>query len=153
MRWTLVFAFFCLALPIAAQTSSDCRGKPAFDLGDGARGCVLEFLSSGVTRTVRRDDGLSRSSSRDAVLIRVAVYGAYTERWPVSTPRMRKICAMFRDEAQAAIDAPKLKTVIVQMQWRDTPFPANYPRHKKFRAPFPVQAAFMNGSCRAIKYF
>ena len=153
MRAFLILAAFVIAGSASAQGANICQDKQAFDLGDGATGCLLEYKPTAVTKTIRRDDGLGSKHSRDAVLIRVALFGEHTEAWSISTPRMRQICGLFLDQAKQGLGLGKVRTVVVEMRWPEVKRPTLRVGNRVMRGGTERQAAMMNRNCRAVKYF
>lgn len=153
MRAIVLAVAFFLAQPLGAQQPAECKGKQMFDLAGGATACLMSIGPVNVTKSIIRDDGLGSSRSQGAVLIKVAIFGRYTEKWSVSTPRMRQFCAMFSDAAAQEMGNRSYNKIVVEQNWVATPFPANAPWHKKLKSKNPRQAAQMNTRCRSIAYF
>lgn len=176
MRILLIILVACLAMPVAAQQSSVCRGKPALDLGDGAKGCLLGLGPATFTRTARRDDGQSRSSKTRAGMIVVAMYGAYSDSWSVKTPRVRAICAKFKDALAKELAPAKVNKIGVRIEWPDlhSRFGKKHPRLRPpgdgrltdaqrkanskplpngvFRKIHKIETSSLNARCRAVKH-
>ncbi|APX10979.1 hypothetical protein BWR18_04190 [Tateyamaria omphalii] len=152
MRYVLTIIVVLLAFPAWAQQGAVCKGKQSFTLGDGTSGCLLDIRATSITKTLTRDDGQSRSNSRNAALIEVAMFGRFNSQWRVSTPRMKEVCNIFRQTATASFPGKPPKSIVVRMLWPDVPNPERN-AFVRLRSKVANQAAFMNGSCRSIKYF
>lgn len=153
MRLVMALLVALLAVPAYAQQSAVCKGKPSFDLGNGATGCLLGVGTTSIRKTTRRDDGQSKSSSRGAGLIHVALFGSHTEKHSIKTPRVRNMCEMFRDTLIAASPSQNLRAIVVRMDWPEATVPNG--RHVRWVDGRSIRSytASLNRSCRAVKHF
>jgi len=145
MAFTLFLGL--LALPAHAQQENVCRGKQPFDLGDGAKGCLLDLGSTSITTTrTRTDGGTTKPSSKSAAagMISVALFGAYDPSKKIQSPRIKKVCRTFLPNLKAASKGASYNRVVVQLIW-----PAVV---SSTSAPI-VQSAFSNGYCRGVRFF
>lgn len=152
MRAISIILFVLLALPAFAQNERECRGRQAFDLGDGAYGCLFEVGSTSITTTMTRDDGASsKQRSNDAGLIDVAMFGAYTESKRVTSARIRTICQTFLPALQADTPGSNYHRIVVRLFWPRVENTGDMV--PKDQSEIAVQPAFTSGTCRGVRYF
>ena len=140
-----VFALF-VSGPLFAQPS-ECRGKQSFDLGNGTTGCLLDIRETSITKSVIRDDGQSRSNARGAALIEVAMFGTFSKKWSISTPRMKAVCSLFADQTKATLAGKSVKQIVVVMRWPREPGTVVLPNRVLRGKGYQTHAAFMSSSC------
>ena len=152
MRAIFITFFVLLAVPALAQNERECRGKQAFDLGDGAYGCLFEVGSTSITTTTTRDDGASsKQKSNGAGRIDVAMFGAYTESKRVTSARIRTICQTFLPALKAEAPNAKYHRIVVRLFWPRVENTGDMV--PKDQSEIAVQPAFTSGSCRGVRYF
>ncbi|WP_415403713.1 hypothetical protein [Tateyamaria sp. SN3-11] len=151
-RYLLAIVLMCLALPAMAQQQSVCRGKQSFKLSDGSSGCLLGAGESTIKRSVLRDGQISKTNTRGAATIGVAMFGQFNPKWRVSTPRMKEVCTLFSDAAIKSVPNGNPKSIVVQMIWPDVPNPSKH-KHLLRKSRFANQTAYMSKSCRSVNYF
>ncbi|WP_299554008.1 hypothetical protein [uncultured Tateyamaria sp.] len=152
MRFILTVVFVCFAVPALAQQERDCRGKQAFDLGDGAYGCLLDIGSTSITTTLTRDDGASSKSSRNAAgQIDVAMFGTFSGSRQVVGKRMRGICQTFLPTIKQELAGQRYNRIVIRLFWPRVANSGDFV--PKSRSEIEVQPAFTNANCRGIRFF
>lgn len=151
MRYLLaLLAVFAAQPALSAQAGAECRGKKTFELSDGTAGCLLKLAETGITRTLSRDDGQSRSRQAEAVIAVVGVYGSFDTRMKVTSTRLKEICTVVMPAMKQASAGKAPDHVIVQMLWPGVALPqptrSNGGEHLN-------QVAELNASCRSPQYF
>jgi hypothetical protein len=140
-RAIVAMFFVCMALPAAAQQERECRGKKAFDLGDGSYGCLLEVAMSTITTTTTYDDGGSSkptSRAKQAGAIVVAMFGTQSSSNQVNSARMKTICQTFLPDLKAAHPNNRYRRIILRLVWPKTET---------------VQAGFSSAKCKGVRFF
>ncbi|MEP1537128.1 MAG: hypothetical protein ABJQ34_09990 [Paracoccaceae bacterium] len=152
MRKILTLIFVLFALPVFAQQEPECRGKKAFDLGDGSYGCVFEVGGTSLTHTTVRDDGASTRSNREqAGYIDVRIFGNYVASKRTAGNRMKAICKTFKADVDAVMKGQKFDSIIVRFAWlREKDSKSNAAGNRDLGI---VQAAFTSSTCRGIRFF
>lgn len=154
MRHFVFLLFVFLAAPVAAQQITFCKGKASFELEDGSRGCLLGVGPATFTRSVRRDDGQSRSSRSNAGMIIVAMTGSFSEDWSVRTPRARAVCRLFIDQLSAEAGPQAIRKIGVRLDWPGEAL-ARLPignRRSVDGKMVRSQVSSLNRNCRAVKH-
>ncbi|MFL4472013.1 hypothetical protein ACERZ8_19805 [Tateyamaria armeniaca] len=150
-KYFLIFTLL-LALPAAAQQERECRGKQAFDLGDGSYGCLQEVGTSQITTTRTRDDGASSSVRKNATgKIEVLMFGEYNGSRQVTGNRIKTICRTFLPTLQAELTDLSYHRIVVVLIWPRIENPGNYV--PKAEAKVAVQPGFSSAQCRGVKFF
>jgi hypothetical protein len=127
------------AVPAMSQQTS-CRGKKTFDLGDGAKGCIVAIEEGSITTTTTRDDGASKKVRRKVQpLVAALMTGAYTEKRSVVRGRMLAICNFALADVQKTFAGKSYGRIILIMDWRGS--------------GGKIQNGFSNGSCRGFQFF
>lgn len=152
MRIVFTFLFLFLAFPALAQQEKECRGKQAFDLGDGAYGCLLDVGTSKIITTRTLDNG-ARPSTKDDVSgkIEVLMFGGYSGSKPTIGARLKTICRTFLPNLKAAVPDQKYHRITSVMKLPRVANPGDFV--DKSVTEVAVQPAFSSGSCRGIRYF
>ena len=151
MQKMLTFLFILFALPLAAQQERECRGKKAFDLGDGAYGCVHEIGTTTLTETVYRDDGAStRSNRQSAGFIDVRIFGKYVESKRTAGNRMKAICKTFKSDVDAVMEGKRFVSIIVRFVWLNEGNSDANGQGSQDRGI--TQTAFTNANCRGVRF-
>ena len=118
MRAIFITLFVLLAVPAFAQNERACRGKQAFDLGDGAYGCLFDVGTTSITTKATRDDGASsKQIPNGAGRIDVAMFGAYTDPKRVTSARLRTIYQTFLPALQAETPHSNYHRIDVRLLW------------------------------------
>ncbi|MEP5631941.1 MAG: hypothetical protein ABJP79_08670 [Tateyamaria sp.] len=152
MRVILAFIFVVFALPAVAQQEQECRGKQAFNLGDGAYGCLEEVGTSSITTTQTRDDAASEQIRSNQVgLIRVLMFGTHGSSRQVVGSRLRTICQTFLPTFNAQATGRKFSRITVAMVWPRVANKGDFVPVTTSQVD--VQVAFSNGKCRGIRFF
>lgn len=149
MRAVLGLLFICLSFPAIAQLSPECKGKQSFKLTDGSRGCLIETGLTGISRTTRRDDGNSKTNTRRAYYIHVAMFGQRTDKKVVSEPRLKEICRIFTKAVSGNLKSNRVKAVAIRMSWPGQP---RIEETVNRRFEYDDQSAYMNLSCKSVKF-
>lgn len=140
MRKVFFFLLLVLATPALAQQSNVCRGKQAFDLGDGAKGCIALIDTASITTTTTRDDGASsRSNRRTQARVVAAMTGANSEKRSVIKRRMIGICKTALPAVQSELAGMRYNRIILVMDWR--------------ASGGELQAGFSNAKCNGFSFF
>lgn len=153
MRALLITIFAFLALPALAANERECRGKQAFDLGDGAYGCLIKIGVTSITTTRTRDDGASRRSSSEAnVIIDTVLFGTFDRSRQVIKARTKAICRAFNEQAKKEMASVRGKKIVVQMKWpNEPPNRVVYSTTGGERFCKKVQGGFSNARCRGAR--
>lgn len=152
MRTLFTVLFVMMALPALAQQERECRGKQAFDLGDGAYGCLFEVGTSEITTTLTRDDGANSSARTNQTgKIEVLMFGEYNGSKRVTSARLKTICQTFLPNLRAALPDVKYSRIVLAMIWPRVENPGDFV--EKSRSKVAIQPAFSSASCRGIRYF
>jgi len=141
-----------LAAPAVAQQERECRGKQAFDLGDGSYGCLEDVGTSQITTTTTRDDGASSSVRKNETgRIEVLMFGAYNGSKQVTGARIKAICQTFLPNLRAKLPDAKFYRIVVVLIWPRIENPGDYV--PKSDANIAVQPGFSSAKCRGAKFF
>ncbi|MBV7408939.1 hypothetical protein [Maritimibacter sp. DP1N21-5] len=152
MRYILTVLVMCFALPAMAQQERECRGKQAFDLGDGSYGCLLEVGTSSITTTLTRDDGASSRSSRNAAgEIVVAMFGSHSGSRQVVRNRMLAVCRTFLPRVKQELSGRNYSRIVIQLVWPRVKNTGDFVSVSSTSVD--VQPAFSNANCRGIRFF
>lgn len=137
---SLVFTSFALfALPLAAQAQT-CRGIQAFDLANGAKGCVVSMETNRITTTITRDDGANtRQFAKAQPLVGAVMSGPVPANKSVVKKQMVAMCKLTQDRVHSQFADLDYNRVILVMDWRE--------------AGGTLQAGFSSAKCRGFKFF
>ena len=151
MRKIITLFFILFAVPVFAQQERECRGKKAFDLGDGSYGCVFEVGETVLTRTTTRDDGASTKSRRNSVgFIDALVFGNYAASKVTAGNRMKALCKTFKADVDAAMKGQSYTSTIVRLVWlREKDLKANTSGGQDRGV---AQTAITSSTCRGIRF-
>ena len=139
MRVLTILVCILFALPVLAQDRA-CRGKKSFDLGDGAKGCIVAIEEGSITTTVTRDDGQGGSVRKRAQpLVAALMSGANTTQRNKIKQRMVAICKVALVDVQKQFAGQRYNRIILLMDWR--------------RAGGEIQSGFSSKDCRGFQFF